>query len=149
MGISDFFSAIGDKIGSAAHSVSSIIGDFGKNATSTISDVINTIGHVGGSILDKGTSIINNTVSTAGGVLNTGISTVGNIGNKFIDVGGGLVNKGIETVDSIGSTVSFIPIAIIAVGGLVLYELINNAKPVSEGVATVAQSVGPYVAMAR
>lgn len=145
MGIADLFSAVKSKIQGAASTVGNIIQDFGKSATTTISSVVNTVGNFGGKIIDKGTSVVNNVVSTAGSVLNTGISTVGGI----VNTGGGLINKGITVADSIGSNLSLIPLAAIGVGGPILYSLINNAKPVGESVATVANAVGPYVAMAR
>lgn len=126
MGIADIFNGIGNKITGFANGAVDIFKDFGKNAASIADKVITTVGNVGEKIIDKGSEIIN-----------TGVNTIGNF-----------VNKGIDTVGNIGSTISFIPIAIIGVGGLLIFSLISNAKPVSEGVATVAQSVAPYVALA-
>ena len=137
MGFSDFLNSVG---GGIADTFSS----FGKNVSSVAHDVMNIAGTGFSKALDTGGSIINNVVDKGSGVINKVIDTGGGIASKGLDIGGGALDKGLGAVN----TLSYVPIALIAGAAFLVYTLINNAQPVSQGIATVAQSVGPLVAKA-
>jgi hypothetical protein len=135
MGFFDFVSSI-------RAGVSDTFQSFGKNITNIASEVISTVGTGLNKVFDTGGSIVNTVVDRSSNVINKVIDTGGGIVNKGLDIGGGALDKGLGVVN----TLSYVPLVLIAGGAFLVYTLINNAQPVSQGIATVATSVGPLVA---